>query len=274
MTREVPLVSIITPVYNGAKYLDALIRSVQAQDYPNLEHIVIDDGSTDAGATAAVLQQYPHLRAWSRENRGQYATMNEGLNAAKGEWICFVSADDVVEPGAVRRAAEFLARHPEWDGVVGYTQAMNDAGQAYAAPPFQWVPARYYAYFSQISHCSLYAKREALLRHQLTFNPSLRYVGDYDWLVRVVEKLRIGRLPFPLSTIRIHRAQASRVHHQAMFAEQRRIVAEYHIAPFLFSSSRYVYILVHDLKKFWCAVKNGGFSGVTQLFQDHFKANP
>ena len=273
MTPEVPLISIITPAYNGAKYLDELIRSVQAQDYPNLEHILIDDGSADGGATAAILKQYPHLRSWSRENRGQYATMNEGLDAAKGEWICFVSADDKVEPGAVRRAAGFLTRHPQWDGVVGYTKAMDDAGKPYAAPPFQWVPARSYAYFSQISHCSLYVKREALLRNQLTFNPSLRYVGDYDWLIRAARTLRIGRVPFPLSTVRIHRAQASRVHRQAMIVEQRRIVSVYHINPFLFSALRYAYILVHDLKKLWSVLKSEGVAGAIQLFRDHFNPN-
>jgi glycosyltransferase involved in cell wall biosynthesis len=274
MTPEVPLISIITPTYNGAKYLDELIRSVQAQDYPNIEHIIIDDGSVDEGATAAILQRYPRLRTWSRENRGQYATMNEGLGAAKGEWICFVSADDVVAPGAVRRIAEFMTRYPEWDAAIGYTRAMNDAGQPYAAPPFQWIPARFYAYFSQISHCSLYVKREALLRHRLAFNPALRYVGDYDWLVRVVGKLRIGRLPIPLSTVRIHRTQASRVHRQAMIAEQRRIVAAYRINPFVFLIFRCSYIMLHDLKKLFYALKNGGVAGARDLFRDHFQASP
>jgi glycosyltransferase involved in cell wall biosynthesis len=270
---DAPLVSIITPVFNGAQYLPELIQSVRSQDYPNIEHIVIDDGSTDEGATAAIIKQYPHLRSWSRENRGQYATMNEGLGAAKGELICFVSADDVLEPGAVRRAAEFLTRHPELDGVVGYTRAMNDVGQPYAAPPFQWVPVRFYAYFSQISHCSLYVRRAALLPHQLAFDPSLRYVGDYDWLIRIVEKLRIGRVDFPLSTVRIHRVQASRLHRQAMIAEQHRIVAAYRINPFLFSGMRYAYILLHDLKKLFYALKTGGLAGAMQLFQNHFTKN-
>ena len=74
-----PLITIITPVYNGAEYLDELIQSVLRQDYPNIEHLIIDDGSQDGGATVSVLQKYPHLRWWSRENKGQYATMNEGL---------------------------------------------------------------------------------------------------------------------------------------------------------------------------------------------------
>lgn len=121
MRTDQPLVSIITPVYNGQKYLAELIESVREQAYPNIEHIIIDDGSTDDGATLAILRHYPHLRWWSRENRGQYATMNEGLESAKGELVCFVSADDVLLPGAIRCVVEILRRNPEFDGLCGLT---------------------------------------------------------------------------------------------------------------------------------------------------------
>ena len=83
---ELPLVSIVTPVYNGSLYLEEFIRSVLAQDYPRIEHIVIDDGSTDGGATVEILKRFPHLRWWSRENKGQYPTMNEGFAAADGRF--------------------------------------------------------------------------------------------------------------------------------------------------------------------------------------------
>ena len=65
------LVSIITPTCNGAEYLEELIQSVTRQVYPNIEHLVIDDGSQYGGATVAILNRYPHLRWWSRENKGQ-----------------------------------------------------------------------------------------------------------------------------------------------------------------------------------------------------------
>jgi glycosyltransferase involved in cell wall biosynthesis len=62
-----PLVSIMTPVYNGSKYIEELILSVKSQDYTEIEHIVIDDGSADNGATVDILKRYPHVRWWSRE---------------------------------------------------------------------------------------------------------------------------------------------------------------------------------------------------------------
>src|SRR5438876_704742 len=73
---------------------DELIKSVLEQDYLHIEHIIIDDGSTDDGATVEVLKRYPHLRWWSRENKGQYATLNEGLATARGSVVGIISADD------------------------------------------------------------------------------------------------------------------------------------------------------------------------------------
>ncbi len=94
-TPELPLVSIVTPTFNSADYLQELLQSVAAQDYRRIEHIVIDDGSRDGGATVALLQRYPSVRWWSREdNRGQYATLNEGFRAATGDFLTTISADD------------------------------------------------------------------------------------------------------------------------------------------------------------------------------------
>ena len=90
--------------------METLIQSVLNQDYPNIEHIIIDDGSQDNGVTVSVLSKYHHLHWWSRPNKGQYATMNEGLLAAQGEIICFVSADDLVSPDAIKTAVEALTK--------------------------------------------------------------------------------------------------------------------------------------------------------------------
>ncbi len=185
MTPEFPLVSIITPVFNGAKYLDELIQSVQKQNYPNLEHIIIDDGSTDDGATIAILRKYPQLKWWSRENQGQYATMNEGLEAAQGQYVCFISADDVLMSEAVQSVLKIFQNNPECDGVSGLTRFITWNGLDYPIKyPFQTAPIRFYAYFSHISHCSLYLHRKRLIENNLLFDPSLRYVGDYDWLLK------------------------------------------------------------------------------------------
>ena len=267
-----PLVSIITPVYNGAAYLDELIVSVRDQDYPFIEHIIIDDGSNDNGATQAILKKYPHLRWWSRENLGQYATMNEGLETASGEIICFVSADDLVLPGAVHSVIELMQRHPEYDGIAGLSQFIDETSAPYPIIfPFQTAPLRYYAYFTQIAHCSLYLKRESLLKKNLFFNPSLRYVGDYDWILQILDQLNLTRTDFHLSAVRIHGVQTSIQQKSAMDEERRLVVTSLRINPFLFKVYTGIYVIAHDLEKLRFASANKGFEGAWQLIVNHYQ---
>lgn len=226
-----PWVSIITPVFNGFAYLEDLIQSVLNQDYPNIEHIIIDDGSRDGGATVAILRKYPHLRWWSRENKGQYETMNEGLLAAQGEVVCFVSADDVISPGAIASVIDFLMRHPDYDGVFGITTYIDQESKIRPyLVPFRKAPLSFYPFFAHISHCSLYIRLSSLKTHRLFFNPSLRYVGDYDWMIRIHKRrLRIGRIGHELSKVRIHDDQASQKYQYASRVETRKVIRTHRI---------------------------------------------
>lgn len=126
---NLPWVSIITPVYNGSQHIEELILSVKTQNYPRIEHIIIDDGSQDGGATVAILERYPHLKWWGRDNRGQYATMNEGLEKARGDIICFISADDLLCSDAVQNAVDYLAGSSSSDGVFGRTLLILENGR-------------------------------------------------------------------------------------------------------------------------------------------------
>jgi len=222
---DYPLVSIITPVYNGAKYLPDLITSVQNQDYPNFEHIIIDDGSNDSGATVEVLKGHPHLRWWSHENRGQYASMNEGLDVARGEIICFISADDFMQPGAVSNIVGWLNVNPGYDGVYGTTRYISEAGESLPIKhSVRKSSIRNYPYYAHIQHCSLYLYKNTLIQKKLIFNPEVRYVGDYDWIIRLIKTgLRIGFIDQELSTIRRHSDQISSINSLLMKKEQFRI---------------------------------------------------
>ena len=218
MTSRLPSVSIITPVYNGSAFLEELILSVRDQEYPAVEHIVIDDGSTDGGATTAILARYPHLRWWSRPNRGQYASMNEGLLAAQGDWVCFISADDLLTPGALQAAMQAVLQadlqadlQKNCDVAYGKTLFIRADGTRYEVQNFiHRVPPAMFAYLNVISHCSLYARRERLIAHNLTFDETLRLTADYDWIVRLVKAgLRFTYVNRYLSSVRRHAEQAS-----------------------------------------------------------------
>jgi glycosyltransferase involved in cell wall biosynthesis len=262
-SANMPLVSIITPVYNNAAYVEELILSIKSQDYPNIEHIIIDDGSQDNGAVVEILQRYPHLRWWSRENRGQYTTMNEGLESATGQYICFISADDFIMKSAVRCAMDWLKIHSEFDGVYGLTSYVSENGEPYPLRfPFRRAPLRYYPYFTQLQHCSLYISRQTLLQKKLTFDPAIRFVGDYDWILRMLKAgIKIGFIDSPLSTIRIHKNQMSSQNRSLMTKEQIEIANRNGFGGFRFNFYLNILHGLNFLEQLRFAFKKNQFIG-------------
>lgn len=110
-----PLVSVIIPVYNGARYLRAALESVFAQTYRSFEVIVVDDGSVDDSGLIA--QSFPEVRYIHQTNCGVAAARNHGFEAAQGEFFAFLDQDDLWTPDKLRLQIEYLLSHPE----VGFT---------------------------------------------------------------------------------------------------------------------------------------------------------
>ena len=102
-----PLVSIVTPAYNQAEYLAETIESVLAQDYPNIEYIVLDDGSTDS-TPDLMLRFAENIQGERHDNMGQARTLNKGWARSTGKYIGYLSADDLIYPNAVRKLVEML----------------------------------------------------------------------------------------------------------------------------------------------------------------------
>lgn len=109
-----PTLSIITPVYNGEKYIAEAIASVAAQNCPGVEHIIVDGGSTDR--TVQILDEnataHPHLRWISERDRGQSDALNKGIDMARAEYIGILNADDFYEPGALLRIVQIIKSLP------------------------------------------------------------------------------------------------------------------------------------------------------------------
>jgi glycosyltransferase involved in cell wall biosynthesis len=209
-----PLISVLTPAYNAASFLPELIRSVRSQDYQDFEHVIIDDGSNDAGATRTVLHQFDHLRWWSRENRGQYATQNELLSASRGDIVTFISADDFyVDRHVLTRVAEAFASTQELDVLIGRTpRLVTRNATSYTFDPDLpcRMAARSVRYCLSIQHCSVFASAPFVKSANLQFDTSFSMRGDWDWIIRLLAAAR--RLHFSQAALgcwRLHENQTS-----------------------------------------------------------------
>ena len=123
-----PLVSIITPSFNQARYLEATIQSVLEQDYPHIEYIIIDGGSSDGSVD--VIKKYAGRLAWwvSEQDKGQTDAINKGFNRASGEILAWLNSDDTYNPGAVSAAVKYLTENPDVAMVYADCNYINEQG--------------------------------------------------------------------------------------------------------------------------------------------------
>lgn len=129
--QDQPLVSIITPSFNQAAFLEQTLRSVLEQDYPHLEYWVIDGGSTD-GSVAIIKKYQNQLAGWvSEKDRGQADGINKGFVKATGEIIGWLNSDDVYYPGAIRAAVEAFRAHPQAGFVFSDVESIDGDGKAF-----------------------------------------------------------------------------------------------------------------------------------------------
>jgi glycosyltransferase involved in cell wall biosynthesis len=193
-----PLVSVIVPIYNGARFLAEALDSIAAQDYGAIETIVVDNGSTDDGPRIAEARGVTVLH---QERRGAGAARNTGLDAARGGIIAFLDQDDLWLPAKMRRQVELLTTHPE---------SICIAQQAYFLAPGMERP-KWFArpQLLEVDHAgwapSCMATRRTTFDRVGRFDESLRHASDVDWFARAKELgIAIGMPPETLVHRRIH----------------------------------------------------------------------
>jgi glycosyltransferase involved in cell wall biosynthesis len=198
-TAELPLVSVITAVFNARKYIAECIESISRQDYPHIEHIILDAGSTDG--TIDVVRQYEdRIALWvSEPDHGVYDAWNKGLDLALGEWIAFLGADDYYWPGAISAYIELAHQNPEAEFLSSRAQLDHPSGYSpiFGGP---WVWPGFTKRMTTVHVGSLH--RRSLFDRYGKFDPSYRIAGDYEFLLRPRESLRAAFTPAVTVTMR------------------------------------------------------------------------
>lgn len=220
-----PLVTIITPAYNAARYITETVESVLAQGYPNLEYIVINDGSSDH--TLDLLEPYKdRAKILSQENRGEQATVNRGVEEAAGEIVAVVNADDPIKPGLVKAAVEVLVSRPELSVVYPDWLKIDSQGQV-----IEKFKTQNYDYLIMIeqNYCipgpgAFF--RKAMFHGEPARNTTYRYAGDFEMWLRLGLAGPMQRLALPLATWRFHEAGGSQAGRNPEMAASRIEVME------------------------------------------------
>lgn len=129
--EALPLVTVVTPSFNQARFIRATIESVLSQDYPNIEYIIMDGASTD-GTSGVVAPYSDRLTIISEKDRGQADAINKGFRMARGSIVAYLNSDDLFLPGAVSAAVAALAEHPELGAVYGEGYRIDSDGNVIA----------------------------------------------------------------------------------------------------------------------------------------------
>jgi glycosyltransferase involved in cell wall biosynthesis len=199
-------VTIVTPSFNQAAFLPATIESVLAQDYPAVEYIVIDGGSTDG--SVAIIERYANrLAGWlSESDTGQTEAINKGFAQAHGEILAWINSDDVYRPGAVREAVAFLQAHPDVGMVYGDADYIDGAGRAIGR--FPAAATDYHRLRRGYVHIP---QQSAFFRARLwqmigPLDPSFYFAMDYDLWVRIASVALVRYVPLTWAGFRLHGA--------------------------------------------------------------------
>jgi glycosyltransferase involved in cell wall biosynthesis len=197
-----PLVTIVTPSYNMSRYLPETIASVLSQDYPRVEYIVVDGGSTDG--TLELLRSYEgRLRYLTGRDKGPSDAIDRGFSKGNGEILAWINADDTYFPGAVRAAVDFLRDHPEIDVVYGEGYWIGENGARIGRYPTLPFDAKVLERDCFICQPASFFRAAAYRRCGLDADLGLSF--DYDLWIRMAKQgLRFASIPGYLANSRMH----------------------------------------------------------------------
>ncbi|MHB8727690.1 MAG: glycosyltransferase family 2 protein [Sulfuricaulis sp.] len=221
MASQFPRISIVTPSYNQAHYLERTICSVLDQNYPNLEYIIIDGGSTD-GSVDIIKKHSKHLVYWvSEPDQGQTQAINKGLQIATGEWVGWQNSDDIYYPGSFFGLVQAATAHPRSNLIVGNMRLID--GQGREIRDIRYVRPTYRALLAEgmvLTNQAAFWRRS--IHDEIGYlNEEFSCGFDYEWFLRVTQRYRAHHVNKTWGGLRIHgETKSSRI--QERFEEEYR----------------------------------------------------
>ena len=237
-TNPLPKISVITPNYNYARFIAGTLESVLYQDYPHLEYIVIDDGSSDE--SISIIRRYEsRLAHWETgPNQGQYRAIQRGMERATGEILSWLNSDDAYLPGALSIVADIFRRFPQvqwlttlyplhWDErgrLVRADQLRGFSRRGFLAG--EHLPSPNALSLGYIQQESTFWRR-SLWERSGGFDPDFPRAGDFALWARFFEHAALCGVATPLGGFRVHPAQITSRTYAEYYAEATRVLSRY-----------------------------------------------
>jgi glycosyltransferase involved in cell wall biosynthesis len=225
MTTRQPRISVVTPSFNQARYLERTILSVLDQGYPNLEYIIIDGGSTD-GSVEIIRKYEDRLAFWvSEADRGQAHAINKGLLMATGDWVGWQNSDDIYYPGCFSSLVAAASRYAAAGLIIGNMNLLDPDDKLLR--DLKYVRPTYHSILAEgmrLTNQAAFWRKEV---HQEIgyLDESLSCGFDYDWFLRLLRVRRAAHVNRTWGGLRLH-DQTKTANQQEVFdMEYRRILA-------------------------------------------------
>jgi len=224
-----PAVSIVTPSLNQGQFIEQAILSVCGQDYPDLEHIIVDGGSSDR--TIPILKKYEHAydMHWTSEpDNSMYEAINKGMRQARGQILAYLNADDLYFPWTVRAVVEAFREQPSAGLVYGdmVNMAMDGRHASIIFSPPEEILRTHLRFFS-LAQPSVFWRRR-VFESLKGFDESLHIASDYDFWLKASRRFRFTRLNEVLAIFRFHSKSKSLKNLRSSWEENTRARARYY----------------------------------------------
>ena len=195
-------VTIVTPSFNQARFIEETILSVQRQDYAGIQHIVVDGGSTDG--TLDILKKYPHVAWISETDKGQSDALNKGFRMAEGDIVGWLNADDTYLPWAVRSAVDVFRKFPDVAMVYGLVNIIDAESEVYRT---RYSPDFDLGLLVRGGRC--YIQPVTFFRREIFaeigyLDPTFHEAMDYEFFVRVGQRFSVKRIRKVIGNYRTH----------------------------------------------------------------------